>query len=165
MSKGIVADTVIIPDLAGNLPQVISRNVNPMLGAGVVATLGTVLIDTLNNRTWQKVGAAATAWSDGSTQRAVTVANTPYTILTTDDYLFVDTSGGAVLLNLPDPTKFVFAKEYFLMDSAGVFGTNNCTLHAFAGEKIEGLAATDKVFQTNWGRWTIVTNGVDWFVG
>ena len=86
----------------------------------------------------------------------------PYTILSTDDYLFVDTSGGAVTLNLPNPTLFGFSKAYHLIDKAGTFDTNNCTVAPFAAEKLEGLAAS-KAFQTAWGGWTIATDQIDWY--
>jgi hypothetical protein len=86
----------------------------------------------------------------------------PYTILTTDDYIFVDTSDGPVTLLLPDPTAFGYCKDYHLIDARGTFATNNCTLTPFAAEKIEGLAAS-KVFQTAWGGWTIATNKIDWY--
>lgn len=92
----------------------------------------------------------------------ITSASSPYTILTTDDYLFVDTSGGAVTLNLPNPAGFGYSKEYHLVDTKGTFGTNNATLAPHGAELIDGLAAS-KVFQTNWGGWTIVTNQTDWF--
>ena len=49
--------------------------------------------------------------------QTVTVANTPYTILPTNDYLYVDTSGGPITMILPDPTQFGFAKQYFIVDS------------------------------------------------
>jgi len=86
----------------------------------------------------------------------------PYTILITDDYLFVDTSGGAVTLHLPDPTQFHCSKQFRLIDIKGTFETNNCTVTPFAAEKLEGLAAP-KPFQTNWGGWTIVTDQTDWY--
>ena len=96
-------------------------------------------------------------------QKTVTVADSPYTILSTDNYLYVDTSGGAVTIVLPDPTTFGYVKEYHILDTKGTFDTNNLTLSPHGAEKIEGLAA-NKVFQTAWGGWTVVTNQVDWFV-
>jgi len=108
-------------------------------------------------------GGVATITIAGAAIQNVTVANTPYQILADDDYLFVDTSGGAVTLLLPDPTQFTYAKEYVLKDVAGMFSANNVTLSPFAAESIEGLAA-NRIFQTNWGGWTIVTDGIDWFV-
>ena len=109
------------------------------------------------------VAGIATITVAGGTIQSVTLANTPYTILSTDDYLFVDSSGGPISLTLPNPALFTYAKEYVLKDVAGTFETNNVTLNPFGAEKIEGLASP-KVFQTDWGGWKIVTNGTDWFV-
>ena len=92
----------------------------------------------------------------------MTFADSPYAIQPDDDNIFVDTSGGPVVLLLPDPTLFGYAKSYFLIDKAGTLATNFATLTPFAGEMIEGLAAP-KDFQTNWGGWTIVTDEVDWY--
>ena len=86
----------------------------------------------------------------------------PYAILPTDDYLFVDTSAGSVTLLLPNPTLFGFPKAYQLLDTKGTFGTNNCTVTPFAAELLEGLASP-KAFQTNWGGWSIVTDQIDWY--
>ena len=94
-----------------------------------------------------------------STITTVTVANTPYTILSTDDYLYVDTSGGAITMILPNPTTFTFAKTYYIVDSTGSFNTNNLTLSPHGAELLEGLNA-NKVFSTQWGGWTVATDGV-----
>ena len=93
----------------------------------------------------------------------VAVANTPYNIKSSDDYLFVDTTGGPVTLILPNPALFTFAKQFFIVDTKGNFGVNNLTLQPFGGELIMGLALS-KVFQTPWGAWTVVTDGVNWYV-
>lgn len=89
----------------------------------------------------------------------------PYFVLPSDDYLFVDTSGGPVTLELPNPALFPAgtAKEFHVVDTNGTFATNNCTLSRFAAENIEGLPA-DKILQTAWGGWTVVTNLTDWFL-
>jgi len=87
----------------------------------------------------------------------------PYVVLPTDDYLFVNTSGGPVTLILPNPALFPTPKVFHVVDTNGTFATNNCTLARFAAESIEGLAA-NKVLQTAWGGWTVVTNLTDWFL-
>lgn len=109
------------------------------------------------------VAGVATITVAGGTIQSVTLANTPYTILPDDDYLFVDSSGGPIVLNLPDPSQFTYAKEYVLIDTQGTFELNNVTLNPFGAEKISGLPSP-KIFRTDWGGWKIVTNGVDWFV-
>ena len=93
----------------------------------------------------------------------VTFAMSPYAVQPTDDYLFVDTSGGPVTLELPDPTSFPTTKVFHVVDTEGTFATNNATLSRFAGENIEGLPA-DKILQTAWGGWTVVTDRIDWFL-
>ncbi len=128
-----------------------------------VVTAATVLDFVGPGVTVTDVAGVATVTLGGGTTSTITVANTPYTILPTDDYLFVNTTGGAITLQLPDPTQFAYAKEYFLVDTNGTFDTNNVTLSPFAGELISGVAA-NRTFQTPWGGWTIVTNGVDWYV-
>lgn len=85
-----------------------------------------------------------------------------YTITPGDRVLFVDTSGGAFTLTLPDPTK-VRGVLFRLFDTGGTLQTNNLTLARFAAEKIEGLAAS-KLLQTNWGGWDFISNGTDWFI-
>lgn len=71
-----------------------------------------------------------------------------------------DTSGGAFNLTLPTPVLngFIMVK-----DSTGSFGTNNLTIVRSGSEKIEGVAAS-KVLQTNWGAFTFLSNGTDWFM-
>ena len=48
-------------------------------------------------------------------------------------------------------------------DSTGDCNTNNFTLTRAGSESIEGIAA-NKVLQTNWGSWTVVSDGTDWFL-
>jgi hypothetical protein len=87
----------------------------------------------------------------------------PYTVLATDDYLFVDTSAGTVNLQLPNPASFSVPKTYRVVDTAGSFATNNCFLVPFAAELVEGLN-NNKRLQTAWGGWTVVTNLINWFL-
>jgi hypothetical protein len=88
------------------------------------------------------------------------VAN--YTILLSDRFILVDTSGGAFTLTLPDPA-LSKGIQFRIVDAAGFLQTNNLTLARFAGELIEGLAAS-KDFQTNWGGWTVFSNGTNWLI-
>lgn len=85
-----------------------------------------------------------------------------YTIILSDRIIFVDTSGGAFTLTLPDPAK-ARGIIFRIFDTGGALQSNNLTLARFAAEKIEGLAAS-KLLQTNWGGWDLVSNGTDWFL-
>lgn len=132
-------------------------------GAGDTGAIGSTGATGATGNTGNTGAIGATGPLPTPAGTTIVLANSPYTILPTDDYLFVDTSAGAITLNLPDPTQFSYAKEYFLVDTKGTFNTNNVTLAPFAAEMIEGVAA-NRIFQTNWGGWTIVTDGVDWYV-
>lgn len=72
----------------------------------------------------------------------------------------VNVSGGAVSVQLPAPSSGLL---FIVKDSTGNANTNNLTLVRNSTEKIEGIAAS-KILQSNWGTWTIVSNGTDWFM-
>lgn len=133
---------------------------NVILGNGTSAptfvapgTTGNVL--TSNGTTWTSNVAT-------TPNPTVVTKSANYTLLTTDStkYFLLDTSGGAFNLTLPTPASGLI---FFLKDSTGNFATNNLTLVRASTEKIDGLAAS-KVFQTNWGGWTVFSNGTDWFI-
>lgn len=88
----------------------------------------------------------------------VTPGGYPYSAAT-GDVVLVDTSTTRSI-NLPTPTanRFVTIK-----DAIGSAGTNNITVVRAGSEQIEGLAAS-KVLSTNWGSWTFIANGTNWFM-
>lgn len=96
--------------------------------------------------------------------RTRSVTTTPFTIDTTlrDHYIFVDTTGGAITMNLPSPAANT-GRLLHVFDKGGVFGTNACVLHRAGAEKINGLAA-DYSLVASWGHWQIVCDGTDWYV-
>lgn len=140
--------------------------VDPTVGAGVPATIGSILLRSGTTQLWQKVGAGDTQWQlyNGVTS-AVTVINamSPYAILPTDNWLFVDTTGGPITLQLPNPAQFGVPFSFRLIDVSGTMGTNHCFLAPFAAELVEGLNAS-KELQTAWGGWTVVTDRTNWFL-
>lgn len=106
---------------------------------------------------WTKLSTGAAA----VTTTSVNNAASPYTILTTDQFILCDTSTGPIQLNLPDPT---IAKRYFyVLDVGGQAESNNITLHRFAAENIENLAS-DKPLQTNYGGWLILDDLVNFWM-
>lgn len=94
---------------------------------------------------------------------ANTTKTANYTILSSDEIIFVDSSGGAFTLTLPSPSGLA-GKIYKIIDSTGFMAADNVTLAPSGAEKIEGLAAS-KILQTAWGWFNVTTNGTDWFVG
>ncbi len=61
----------------------------------------------------------------------VTFAMSPYTVLTTDYFISVDSSGGPVTINLPDsPTT---NDQFIIKDRLGTSATNNITVKSLSG--------------------------------
>lgn len=124
-----------------------------------MTTAGAITIDTTST-TWVITPLANNALTIPVTTTPVNNAASPYTVLNTDQYIMVDSSAGAVSLNLPNPsTKRVFR----VVDVGGVAATNNITLVRFAAENIVGLAAS-KVLQTNYGAWSVLSDGTNWWL-
>lgn len=119
------------------------------------------VFDTTTGRKLKDSTLDATAVSLHIVTTVTKTAN--YTILSTDDIIFVDTSGGAFTLTLPSPAA-LNGKIYHIIDTTGFLSTNNITLSPSGAEKIEGLASS-KPLQTAWGWFDVTTNGTDWFVG
>lgn len=59
----ILATTVGIQDGSGHTPLVMSADVDPTAGGGVVAPLASVLLCTLNNTMYQKTSSGNTGWT------------------------------------------------------------------------------------------------------
>ena len=64
-------------------------------------------------------------------------------------------------ITLPAPANGMI---FHIWDISGTAETNNITLVRHASEKISGVAAS-RILQTNWGHWTITSDGTDWYVG
>ena len=79
---------------------------------------------------------------------------------TTNDHIIFCNHSGAITITLPAPTN---GRVIVIKDISGAANTNNITLARNASEKIEGTAAS-KLLQTNWGAWTITSDGTDWFM-
>ena len=61
----------------------------------------------------------------------VTHAMSPYTVLSTDYFISVDCTGGAVIINLPDaPTQ---NQQFIIKDRLGDSATNNVTVKSLSG--------------------------------
>lgn len=71
---------------------------------------------------------------------SVTVANSPYVPLATDTTLYVDTTGGAVIINLR-PAAERIGVPLTIKDVGGAASTNNITINPNGAETIETLLA------------------------
>lgn len=69
----------------------------------------------------------------------VTFAMSPYTVLSTDYFLSVDASAGAVTINLPDAP--ITNKQFVIKDRLGFANTNTITIKSLTGAStIDGQA-------------------------
>lgn len=86
----------------------------------------------------------------------------PYAMVTADlgKTFLVNSANGAMQFNLPAPANNY---RFKVKDVGALFGTNNCTIHRNAAEKIE-LVASDYIAQAPGGEWEFSSNGTDWFI-
>ncbi len=78
---------------------------------------------------------------------------------TTTDMIILVSTAAARAITLPAP---VNGRVIIIKDKTGQAETNNITLIRNGSEQIEGVAAS-RILSTNWGVWTITTDGTDWF--
>ena len=97
--------------------------------------------------------------SNGTVYNAVTKTGS-YNMTFADHHIYCNFSGAANL-NLPAPTNGL---TFEIWDIGGNSETNTIILSRFGSEKISGIAAARNL-TTNWGHWTVVSDGTDWYVG
>ena len=87
---------------------------------------------------------------------SISFADSPYTALSTDDYISCDTSGGAITIRLPNaPTTL---KRYYIKDRTGNASVNNISVTTVGGVvTIDGL--TTYLIAGNRGSITVLFNG------
>lgn len=92
----------------------------------------------------------------------VSVTTTPITLTAADSgKVYLVSTAAARTINLPAPAAGLI---FYFKDSTGQAQTNNITLVRNGGTgSIEGVAAS-KILQTNWGSWTLVSDGTNWFM-
>jgi len=87
------------------------------------------------------------------------VVSTTTSVLSTDDLLLVDTSGGAVTLNLPAAST-VPGKVYYAKKTSGT--ANNMIIDPDSSETIDGLAT--KTTNVQYETFTFVSDGSSWWI-
>ena len=91
---------------------------------------------------------------------AYTPVNTsPYVALTTDEYISVDCSGGAITIELPNAA--TLGKVYTIKDKTGSASTHNITVTTVGGAvNIDG--AVTYAMNTNYQALNIIGNATTW---
>lgn len=86
----------------------------------------------------------------------ITVTDSPYTVLSADEFISADATGGAITIRLPNTT--TTGRIISVKDSVGISFTNNITITTVGGAvTIDG--STSYVFATNYESVNIVFDG------
>lgn len=88
------------------------------------------------------------------------VSSSPYTVVTADAVLLVDTSSARTITL---PAASAGRRLLTIKDSTGSSATNGITLDRSAGGSIDGVAS-NKVLKKAYGIWTILSDGTNWYV-
>ncbi len=116
-------------------------------GAGITVTPGANLI------TISATGADLLAYTNVST--------TPYTVLSTDEFLGVNSSGGAITIRLPNAPST--GRVYYIKDSTGSANTNAITVTTVGGAvTIDG--ATSYSMNTQYAAISVLFNGSSYLI-
>ncbi len=84
------------------------------------------------------------------------VNTTPYVVLTTDDYISVDSSGGAITIELPNT--LLIGRVFHVKDKTGSAATHNITVTTVGGAiNIDG--ATSFIMNTNFESIAVIWGG------
>jgi hypothetical protein len=121
---------------------------NVIITGSPVALGGAITIDAMTSS--QQINVTGIAFADS-----------PYSVLSTDYYISVDTSGGAITVRLPDaPVK---GRIFVVKDSTGNSGANAITVTTVGGVvTIDGAAS--KTINTNYASNQYVFNGTSYEV-
>ena len=132
----------------GSVATVVTQ-LNDQLGtADITAGTGITVTTGANTITIASSGVLPLAYTN--------VNSSPYTVLTTDDYLSVDCSGGAITVRLPNAA--TSGKTFVVKDRTGSAATNNITVTTVGGAiNIDG--ATTFVMNTAYQAISLIGNG------
>ena len=83
------------------------------------------------------------------------------TAMTDEYYIGVTTTTGVRTITLPPAATVGTGKIYIIKDESGGAGTNNITIDANGTEIIDG--SLTQVINTNYGKFSIISDGSNWF--
>ena len=130
----------------GSTATVVTESANQLGTAVITAGTGITITPTANVITI--AGSGSLTYTN--------VAATPYIVLTTDQYLSVDSSGGAITVELPNAA--TLGKVYVVKDRTGSAAANNITVTTVGGA-VNIDAATTFVMNTAYEAISIIGNG------
>lgn len=126
-----------------------------------------VFQDSLVAASTLKAGSAGSANStmqvDGSLSLAiktVVVGDSPYTATATDNTVLANTSGGAITINLPDPS--TMTGRVYTIKKTGNGGINNALTIAPSSGTIDN--GSNFIIYNDWTYVTLQTDGTNWYI-
>lgn len=87
---------------------------------------------------------------------------TPHLLLNTEEFIEVDASASAIVINLSLGATYTPGFIFTIKDLNGDAATNNITVNASGGQMIDG--ATSYIINTNYGLVSFFWNGISWVV-
>ena len=126
--------------------------------AGTINLLGGTGISTVGNPGTSTVTINLTGVTN-LTYTSVNHAASPYTVLTSDDYISCDVTGGAITVKLPNAP--VVGKVWIIKDKVGLAAANNITVTTVGGAVlIDG--ATSYILNTAYESANVIFNGTSY---
>jgi len=145
----ISGSTISTQSASASVPGMVNTTTQSFAGnktfTGTITAGSTTGINTLTG---------GIVWTTRSISGNLTIDTT-----TTDMIILVDTSSSRTI-TLPSPSN---GRMFIIKDKTGGAETNNITLARNGSESIEGIAA-NRTLATNWGKWTVVSDGTNWFI-
>lgn len=93
---------------------------------------------------------------------SIAFINSPYTASVTTEFISCDTSGGAIIINLPSAT-VAQGESWIIKDRTGQANLNNITIQSLVGGKTIDTAA-NYIINAAFGSVRILYNGVNYEV-
>ena len=147
--------TISVTGAITQLYQCDSGTATPMAGTLIVAG-GTGVSTSASGNT-----ITITASSTPTAYTSVNHAASPYTALSTDNFISCDTSTGTITIKLPNAP--VSSKVYTIKDRAGNAATSNITITTVGGiDTIDG--STTYTINTNFEAINVIFNGTNYEV-
>ena len=145
----------VITPIAVNGQIIIGSTAGAPAAATLTAGTGISITNASNSITISATGTTTL------TITSVNHAASPYTVLTTDEFLAVNTSGGVVTIDLPNAP--ATGRVFYVKDTNGTAATSNITVTTVGGAvTIDG--ATTYVMKTNFQAISVVFDGTSYEV-
>lgn len=139
----------------GSTAQVVTE-VSGQLGSAVITAGTGISVTTAANTI-----TISTSGTSTLTYTSVNHAASPYTVLTTDEYIAADVTAGVISILLPNAPSS--GRVYTIKDKVGLSGTSNITVTTVGGAvTIDG--ATSFVMNTNYESINVLFNGTSYEV-